>query len=136
LQRVSVLVAAAICATTTWFAVHVVDGVDLTVGSGQRIDALAVALTAVVAAGAGWLALALVERRSARPRRTWTILAIAVFVVSLLGPLGGTTAAAKGGLLALHSVVAAVVILGLGRTVRTATTSGRPVQHPQGTGRS
>jgi hypothetical protein len=116
---VSVLVAAAICATLTWAAVHVLGGVGLTVGSGQPINAVTVALTAAVAAGAGWLVLALVERRSAHPRRTWTIVAIAAFVVSLLGPLGGTTAAAKGGLLALHCVVAAVVIVGLGRTART-----------------
>lgn len=119
----SVLAAAAICATITWLAVHIGGGVELTVGSGQRIGAVAVAVTAVVAAGAGWLALALVERWSARPRRTWTVLAVAAFVVSLLGPLGGTTPAAKGGLLALHSVVAAVVIVGLRRTARTGSPS-------------
>jgi len=119
LQRVSVVVAAAVCATITWVVVHVLGGVDLTVKSGPEINVVAVALTAAAAAGAGWIALVLVERRSARPRRTWTVLALAVFVVSLLGPLGGTTAAATGVLLALHSVVAAVVITGLGRTART-----------------
>jgi hypothetical protein len=114
-----VVVAAAVCATITWVVVHVLGGVDLTVKSGPAINAVGVALTAAAAAGAGWIALVLLERRSAHPRRTWTVLAVAVFVVSLLGPLGGTTAAATGTLLALHSVVAAVVIAGLGRTAAT-----------------
>jgi len=114
------VVAAAVCATLTWVMLHVLGGVELTVKSGPEISAVTVALTAAVAAAAGWLALVLVERRSAHPRRTWTVLAVAVFAVSLLGPLGGTTAAATGSLLALHSVVAAVVIAGLGRTARTS----------------
>jgi hypothetical protein len=116
LQRASIVAAAAITATLTWLAITA-GSAELTVVSGT-ITGVAVALTAAAAASAGWLALALLERWSAHPRRTWTILALATFAVSLLGPLGGTTLAAKTSLLALHAVVAAVVIAGLRRTTR------------------
>ena len=46
-------------------------------------------------------------------RLIWTIVAAAVFVVSLLGPAGGVGTSAKLGLAALHLTVAAVLIVGL-----------------------
>ncbi|GAA1799691.1 DUF6069 family protein [Actinomadura chokoriensis] len=55
----------------------------------------------------------------ARPRRTWTIIALTVFALSLTGPLSSATD--TGSLLiltALHLVVAAVLIPGLTSSAR------------------
>ncbi len=89
--------------------------VDLTVSGGTHINAVSVALTALVAALAGWALLAVLERITARPRRIWYPVALAVFILSLLGPLGGTGTGARLGLAALHVTVGTIVILGLPR---------------------
>ncbi|MCP9964361.1 DUF6069 family protein [Actinomadura madurae] len=57
----------------------------------------------------------------------WTVLALAVLVLSLGGPLGsagdGTSMAVLTG---MHLIVAAVLIPGLGRTARAARPAERP----------
>jgi hypothetical protein len=94
--------------------------VDLTVRGGPQVSAVTVALTALFAALAGWAFLAVLERITTRPRRIWYPVALAVFLLSLLGPLGGTGTGARLGLAALHLTVAAIVVLGLPRSTRTA----------------
>ncbi|MEV0460118.1 DUF6069 family protein [Catellatospora methionotrophica] len=118
-QRGSIVAASVITATLTWYFMHEIADVALAVRSGGTVRDIgvgAVAVTAALAALAGWGLLALLERRASRPRRTWTVIAVIVFAVSLLGAASGASAAAQGSILGLHSVVAAVVIAGLGRT--------------------
>jgi hypothetical protein len=93
-------------------------GVDLVVGADggeRRVENLAITLTSLVVGLLGWGLLELLEKRSARPRRTWTLIATAVLLVSLLGPLGAATAGAALALLSLHLVVGGILIWGLRR---------------------
>jgi len=115
-RRAGVTGAAAVAAEAAFFALHNVAAVDLAVRTGDTVDhvgPVAVGATSVVVALAGWGLLALLERFTARGRLIWTIIAAAVFVVSLLGPAGGVDASAKLGLATLHLTVAAVLIVGL-----------------------
>ncbi|WP_328474065.1 DUF6069 family protein [Actinoplanes sp. NBC_00393] len=87
-------------------------GIDLTAGD-VTVGPAAVAVTAAVAALAGWALLAVLERFTSRAVRIWRIVAVAVFLVSLLGTLGGVDAGAVFGLSLLHAVVAGALITGL-----------------------
>lgn len=104
--------AATVCALVVWGTARL-SGVDLTVRAGeqlQHVTGISVAIVAAVAAGLGLVALRAMTRLLARPMKWWTVLVIAVAVVSALGPLGATSAAAVGTLIGLHAVVAAVVL--------------------------
>jgi hypothetical protein len=86
-----------------------------------------VAATSLAAALAGWGLLALLERFTARPRTSWTAIAVLVGLLSLAGPLStiAPTTVANGLSLALmHLAVAAVLIPGL---AATAPSLARPV---------
>lgn len=122
----SLALAATVCAVVLWFFSAVLGGVDLDIGSGsttQHVSGVAVALTAAVVSLVGLLLLRFLESRLDDGLRIWTLLAAAVAVGSLLGPLGATSAAAKGTLIALHTVVAVVVIVGA-RRARPADGAG------------
>ncbi len=83
------------------------------IAPGQIIGA------ALVAGLAGWLALAVLDRRARRPRTAWTVTAVAVLAVSLALPLvAATTTAAAAGLVVLHLTVGASVIPAMARTAR------------------
>jgi hypothetical protein len=115
-RAAAVVVATAVAAEVVFLAVHQAGGVDLAVRNGgtvTHVGAAAVVAVSLLVALAAWGLLALLQRMSGRGRRIWTIVATVIFVVSLLGPLGGETASATLGLAALHLTVAAVVIPGL-----------------------
>jgi hypothetical protein len=117
-RRLIVVGAATVAALGAYLILHRLAGVDLAVRHGasvNHVQAAAVAATALVAALAGWGFLALLERMTARPRAPWYIVATVVFLLSLLGPLGGVTGSAKLALAALHLTVAVIVIFGLPR---------------------
>lgn len=118
-----VVLTAVLAAVATWAVWTQALGVDLVAdtGSGPRdIGAAAVVLTSLVVAGAAAGLLRLMEARLTRGLRYWTVTAVAVWVLSLLGPLGATTASGVLGLASLHVVVGAVVVLGLLRPGRPA----------------
>jgi hypothetical protein len=111
--RAAVVVGAAVAAGVVWTLLDRVGGVDLAVKSGNsvsHIELASVVVTALLAALAGWGLLAWFERSLNRPHRTWIVTGMSVFVISLVGPLGGVTGGAKLGLALLHATVAAVVI--------------------------
>ena len=59
----------------------------------------------------GWGLLAILERRTARARTIWTVVAMTLLLVSLSLPLSaGTTASTKVVLAMMHVAVAAVLI--------------------------
>jgi hypothetical protein len=100
-------------------------GVDLAVRTGdviQPVTGVSVAATALVAGLVGTLTAWLLTRVAPhRCRTVWTVLASAVLLVSLLGPLGATSAAAAVSLLALHLLVGLTLLVG----VRGSLTSSR-----------
>jgi hypothetical protein len=119
IQRAAAVAGATVAALVAWTFIHVVSDIDLAVHSGgsvTRVGAAAVAATALGVGLAGWALLALLERFTTKARPIWVSIAAAVFLVSLLGTAGGVNAAAVGGLLALHSVVAATLVAGMYRT--------------------
>ncbi len=113
-----VAVVSAAAAAAVW-AVARAAGVDLVVRSGSGttdVNVVSVVVTSLVVAIVGAALLRLLERRTARGRRTWTIVAVAVWAVSFLGPLSATHPSAGLVLACLHLVVGSVVVLGLRRT--------------------
>jgi Family of unknown function (DUF6069) len=123
-RRAAVVAGAAAAAGAAWTLLDPVGGVDLAVKSGDSVNHIqpaSVLVTALLAALAGWGLLAWFERSLKRPHRTWVVTATGVFLISLVGPLGGVTGGAKLGLALLHVTVAAVVIGCLPRAGRRAS---------------
>ena len=93
--------------------------VDLTVNNGEMtITAVDVVVGTLVAGLIAWGLLAVLERRTGR---AWTIfrgVAIAVLIVSMLGPLGADEALGKTALSVMHVFAAAIIIKGFSRTAR------------------
>lgn len=119
--------AAVVCVVVMWLCLSVWAGVDLTVsfeGAVREVSGVAVVMGATVAGLLGVLALRLLERTTPRALRTWTIIAGAVALLSVVGPMSATTAAVAGVLLGMHAIVAVVLIVSLHRNrrwVRPAT---------------
>ena len=112
-----VAVVAAGAAALVWVAATSA-GVQVEVGSGsgtRDVGLVSVIVTALVVAVAGAGLLRVLERRTSGARRLWTTVAVVVWVVSLLGPVGASSVSAGLALGALHLVVGAVVIVGLRR---------------------
>lgn len=120
------VIAAVAAAVASWAVIGVLAGVDLRAPvfdgrtGSQDIGPTLVGANSLIAALAAWALLALLERYTVRSRRIWTIIALAGLVLSLGGPLSGTgiDAANRIFLLALHVVVAVVLIPLLYRTAR------------------
>ena len=110
-------------ALAVWLAAVPLAGVDLQVrmsGTTEDVGPVSVVVSALLAAVAGLGCLAVLRRITKRPARIWTLLASAVLVLSLSGPLGqavGTGATVI--LVAMHLAVAAVLIP-LGRRLASA----------------
>jgi hypothetical protein len=131
--RALAVIAAVLAALAVWLVTDPLLGVDLAAptrpGSQQLLSITPglVAATSLAAALAGWGLLALLERFTARPRTSWTVIAVGVGLLSLAGPLStiaSTTVANAGSLALMHLAVAAVLIPGL---AATAPSLARPV---------
>jgi Family of unknown function (DUF6069) len=121
MRRLLTIGLAALAGLTAWFLLAEAAGIDLAARTGPtsttHVGAGGVAIVAALAGLAAWGLLALLERVSGkRARRIWTVIAVAVLAVSLLGPLGGIGAPAVAGLLCLHLVVGLVLIADLPRS--------------------
>lgn len=119
LTDLSIVGGATVSSLFAWLCLAQLAGVDLEVDSGgsiREVGGLAVVTTALLTSLVGVLVLRFLESRSVGGLRTWTVVAIVVTLLSFLGPLGATTGAAKGVLFALHTIVAAVVIVGARRS--------------------
>jgi hypothetical protein len=117
-RRRAVAVGAAIgVALGGWVLAAPLAGVDLAVRMGpgaaaQQVGVVSVLVVSLLVALAGWALLAVLERRLRHGRRTWTVLASIVLVLSLAGPLSAaTTVAATVALIGMHVVVAAVLMV-------------------------
>jgi thiol:disulfide interchange protein len=89
-----------------------------------------IAIFTALGVGLGALVFALIARRSARPNRTWTIVAVVALIVSILPnlasmanpsalPFPGGTAASFGALIVFHIVAGLVAILLLPALAKT-----------------
>ena len=115
---------ATVGALALWLVETRLIGVDLAVRTGdvvQPVTGVSVVATALVAGLAATLSAWLLTRIAPRRCRTvWTVLASAVLLVSLLGPLGATSPAAVVLLVALHLLVGLALLLGLRGTFTPA----------------
>ena len=118
-RRLVAVAGASAAALALWAVADPLAGIDLTVrlsGAEQHVGAGAVVAASLVVGLAAWGSLALLERLAERARRIWTVIAFAVLVLSLSGPLGAVGPASTVALACMHLAVAAVLIPGL--TVR------------------
>ncbi|XSS42869.1 DUF6069 family protein [Propionibacteriaceae bacterium Y1685] len=114
--------AAVVCALVLWGTWALLGDSDLSVRNGNQTTEVGGVAVAVFTAGIGLLgvgALRLLERVTPKALTIWTILAVAITLISALGPLGATSVAAMGVLLGLHAVVAVVLIVAVHRSRRT-----------------
>lgn len=122
-SRLAVVGVAALAALADWAILAPLAGITLEARQGgtQHIGAVAVVVSTLFVAFAGWGLLAILERRTPRARNIWTVVAAIVCITSLGSPLtNGIGLGAKLGLASLHLVVGAIVILGLHRTTLSA----------------
>lgn len=120
-SRAAVVGTAVVAAVVTWAVVGPLLGVRLDARSGgvvQHVGVVSVVVGSLVASLLAWLAVSLVQRWwPARARTVWTALGPVVLLLSVAGPLGGLTTGAVVGLLLLHLVVGAVLVVGLRRSL-------------------
>ena len=113
-RRLLAVLAAAVAALAVWAVAGPALGVDIVAATGATTAAIAPVRSVLSAAAvglAGWGLLAVLERVTARPRRVWTAVAVAVLVVSLPAPLLSASSLAAGvTLAAMHLAVGAVLI--------------------------
>ncbi|HEY3506325.1 MAG TPA: DUF6069 family protein [Actinocatenispora sp.] len=96
-------------------------GVDLSVRTGTgtiQVGPGLVAIVTMLAGLLGWTLLGLLQGRTRRPAVIWSVIAGAVLLISLLGPLGAVTGGAVATLLAMHLVAGAGLIPALASTAR------------------
>jgi hypothetical protein len=106
---------ASLAAVAVWAVAVPLSGTHLLIrfgsGAAQSVGFEYVVGASLVASLAGWGLLALLERRTARARRTWTGIALVALALSLSLPLiAGLTVSSKIALALMHIAVAAVLI--------------------------
>jgi hypothetical protein len=109
LRRTTVVVAAVAAATTTLVAVTMrAAGVHL--AAGGRIPLAAFAQFTFAGALLGGLLVAVLNRRSALPRRRFIQIAVTLTVLSCLAPaMAGDDVSSKLGLIAIHLLAATII---------------------------
>jgi hypothetical protein len=115
LRRAGAVVAAALAALAVWVVAVPIAGLDLAAapigGPVAPVGPLAVAAGPLLAGLSGWALLAVLERRTSRARRTWTVIALVVLALSLVSPLlGGVGAGGVLTLVTMHLVTGGVLI--------------------------
>lgn len=102
-------------AVFVWLVADLLFDADLIVrpggGEPQRVGVIAVAAVSLIVSLLGWALLVVLERRAARGAKVWTVFAVSVLLLSLVGPFTSEAEAlTKAALIGMHLVVAAVVI--------------------------
>jgi hypothetical protein len=119
IHRALTVAAATTGALALWVVTGPLTGIDPSVrsaGTVETVGAGAVLVSSLLAGLAAWASLAIVERLTDRPRRIWIPLAVAVFVVSLLGPLGSAVdLPSTAVLIGMHFEVGVWLLVGLPR---------------------
>lgn len=125
-KRFGAVAIAVVAAIVSWLLMESLFDVEMMTPSIQGrpnmdISPVPIAISVIVATLIGWGVMALMERRSQNPRRTWSIFAVVGTLLSLGAPFsgGGLDTTQRTMLAALHVVVAAVFIPLLARTARS-----------------
>jgi Family of unknown function (DUF6069) len=131
-RRLGTVVLAPVAALAAWGVARLL-GVELEVSSGDgTVGAGDVVSAAVAGALAGWVVAWVLERHSRSPRAWWAFAGSTALAVSMIGPSwladGGTAVA----LMALHLVVAVVVIGGFVSTLPPRRLDARATPLPGG----
>jgi uncharacterized membrane protein YtjA (UPF0391 family) len=119
-EDLAVVGLAVAAAGATWVAWTQVLGVTLEAPMGGQVrdvGLVSVLVSALVSCAAGAGLLRLLEARTTRGPRIWTVVAVVACLLSFGGPSTAPTTAAMTGLASLHVVLALVLVLGL-RAVR------------------
>ncbi|MFB4297156.1 DUF6069 family protein [Actinomadura sp. NTSP31] len=114
-RRALTVLAAAAAALLVWVIADPIAGAGMH-ARGQHVGPAAVLVSTLLIGLAGWGLLAVMERRAKRPGRTWGITAGIALGLSMTGPMDSEGAGTYAALTAMHLVVGAVLIAGLGRT--------------------
>jgi Family of unknown function (DUF6069) len=123
-RRIGTVVLAPAAALAAWAVIRLT-GIDLVVSVGDgTVGPTDVFGAALLGALAGWAVVRLLERTIRYPRRLWSFLGSTALAVSVIGPTSFADGTSSVALIALHFVVAVIVIGGFGRTlaVRARTT--------------
>jgi Family of unknown function (DUF6069) len=116
-HRIATVVLAPIAALLGWAAIRLL-GIDLLVSTGDgTVGPADVVVAALAAALGGWFVVRLLERRTAHPRGWWAFIGSTAVSVSIIGPSYFADGASAVALIALHFVVAIVVITGFASTL-------------------
>ncbi|MGI8882503.1 MAG: DUF6069 family protein [Jatrophihabitans sp.] len=113
----AIVIPPALIGAIGWLVADPLLGIEVRTGSAghsRPVGIAAVIAVGIIVALAG-LGLRVLLRARRDPNRTWTIIAVSVLAVSLLGPLGATTTAARVALLCLHLAVGTAVIVAVRR---------------------
>jgi hypothetical protein len=117
--RAAVVAAAVISTMLVWLVADLL-GLHASVTMNetvQSISGITVAVATIVASVSAWLVKASLDRVLRNPTPAWLVIAIAVGLLSLTGPLTmATSAGAAAVLVALHLVPAAILVPGLAST--------------------
>lgn len=110
-------------ATLATLAIYLVatyaGNIDLAANNGATtIGAIDVVLGTIVPSLGAWGMLAILERRTDRAWTIWRAIAIAVLVLSMLGPFGADNQESRVVLWVMHAVAGAIIIKGFSRTVK------------------
>jgi hypothetical protein len=123
-RRFGTVVLSPVAALAAWALMRLM-GIDLVVSVGDgTVGPTDVFAAALLGALGGWAVVRLLERTSRYPRRLWSFLGSTALAVSVIGPMWFSDGTSSIALIALHFVVAIIVIGGFGRTlaVRARTT--------------
>jgi hypothetical protein len=121
--RGTAVLAAVVAAVVVWAIAGPVAGAALDVEMAgqdepQHVGAGAVVFAALIAGLLGWGLLALLERFTGKAATVWTVIAAVFLLLSLTGPMSGTTSGTKAALVCMHLAVGGVLIALLGRSAR------------------
>jgi Family of unknown function (DUF6069) len=115
-RRIATVAFAPIAALAAWAVVRMA-GIDLALRDGGTVGPGEVVTAALIGALGGWLVARWLERRSVRPRRTWSFVGSTALAVSIMGPAWRADGSSAVALIALHVATAVVVIAGFAGTV-------------------
>ncbi|MGL4742969.1 MAG: DUF6069 family protein [Dermatophilaceae bacterium] len=104
-----------------WVLLVPIGGMDLRAGGddgGREIPVFAVAVSSLIGGLLGWGIAEVLQRRSARPKRTWVVLTTVLAALSCINPFFGAADTSSAlGLVLMHIAVALVVIPAVGATL-------------------
>jgi hypothetical protein len=114
--RAATVLGATLATLAIWTISTYAGQVDMTV-NGSQVGPVDVVLATLAAGLAGWGLLAFLERRTKSAWTIWRNIAIAVLVVSMLGPIGAEEASGRTALSVMHAFAGAIIIRNFARTV-------------------